>query len=342
VQLVPLSQMTVHKNRSLVAALAAVGASLIAVNPMNPSAELPNAQHQAVKLTSGEEPWSQVVAAAEINLSDLQMNASTASTELSTASGIFSGEFTGQISTAFTGFETGVQNAIDGGFYGSDDDYVEGLFPGVINAGPDAPYTSIGTLAEVSNALQAGDSEQAFSYLDTYFLETLDHTLKPLLSPLLDETSGYGANATTTLSIPVELSQLQTNLLETFGTYNELKAFGDATLSPFLGAGFGLSQDIGNIQTDLAGGDYSQALTYLTNLPSDVTGDFLNGFPSAAEPFTGLISFSVNPADASILQDLLVVWPEQLGQALTESTSAAAAEAVTTSAPDLLGGLLSF
>jgi hypothetical protein len=36
------------------------------------------------------------------------------------------------------------------------------------------------------------------------------------------------------------------------------------------------------------------------------------------------------------------VWPEQLASALTESTSAATAEAVTTSAPDLLTGLLSF
>jgi hypothetical protein len=339
VQLVPLSQMAVHKNRLLVAALAAVGASLIAANPMTPGIDLSDVQHRAVKLMAGEETWSEVVAAAETNLSDLQTHAATASTELSTASTGLSNEFTGEFTNAFSGFESGVQNAIDGGFYGGDDGYVEGLLPGVINAGPDAPYASIGTLAEVSNALQAGDSEQAFSYLDTYFLETLDHTLQPLLSPLLDETSGYGATATTTLSIPVELSQLQTNLLETFGTYNELKSFGDATLSPFLGAGFGLFQDIGNIQTDLAGGDYSQALTDLTNLPSDVTGDFLNGFPSAAEPFTGLISFSDNPADASILQDLLVVWPEQLAQALTESTTTAAAESVSTALPDLFGGL---
>jgi hypothetical protein len=338
VQLVPLSQMTVHKNRLLVAAVAAAGASLIAVTPMTPSTDLSTVSHRAVKLAAGEETWSEVVAASEGYLSDLQTNGATASTELSTASSALSGEFGGQFTTAFTGFETGVENAIDGGWYGSDDGYVEGLFPGTIIGGPDSPFTSIGTLAEISNALQAGDSEQAFSYVDTYFLELLDHTLKPLLSPLLDETS-HGA---TTLSIPVELSQLQTNLLETFGTYNELKAFGDATSSPFLGAGFGFFQDIGNIQTDLAGGDYTQALTDLQNLPSDVTGDFLNGFPSAGEPFTGLLSFSDNPADASILQDLLVVWPEQLAQALTESTSAAAAEAVSTSAPDVLSGLLSF
>jgi hypothetical protein len=272
--------MAVHKNGVLVAALAAVGAGLIAANPITPSTDLSNVQHQAVKLTAGEEYWSEVVAASEAYLSDLQTNGATASTELSTAFTGLSNDFGGQFSTALTGFDTGVQNAIDGGWYGGDDGYVEGLLPGTIIGGPDSPFTSIGTLAEISNALQAGDSEQAFSYVDTYFLELLDHTLKPLLSPLLDETS-HGAS---TLSIPVELSQLQTNLLETFGTYNELKALGDATLSPFLGAGFGFFQDIGTIQGDLAGGDYSQALTDLQNLPSDVTGDFLNGFPGTAEP----------------------------------------------------------
>jgi len=335
VRLVPSSQMTAHKNRLLVTALASVGAGLIAANSMSPSTGLAGVQQRAVTLTAGEETWSEVIAAAETNLQTLETGATSAGTELSTAFSGLSTEFGGQYGTALTGFESGVQNAIDGGWYGSDDGYVEGLFPGTIIGGPDSPYTSIGTLAEVSNALQAGQSEQAFSYIDTYFLETLDHTLKPLLSPVLDETS-QGA---TTLSIPVELSQIQTNLLETFGTYNELKAFGDATLSPLLGAAFGLSQDIDNVATDLSGGDYSQALADLNNLPSDVTGDFLNGFSGADEPFTGLISFSNTAGDASVLQDLLVTWPEQLAQALGESTTAAAGESVSTALPDLFSGL---
>jgi hypothetical protein len=41
-------------------------------------------------------------------------------------------------------------------------------------------------------------------------LAAVDHTLKPLLSPLLDETS----KGVTTLSIPAELSQTFTNVLE--------------------------------------------------------------------------------------------------------------------------------
>lgn len=324
--LVALSQKMIHSNRLVVAGIAAVGAGLIGVHQ---TAGEPPVQHREVSLTAGEDTWSEVVAAAETDLQSLAAGASTASTELSTAISGLSTEFSGQFSTALTGFETGVQNAVDGGWYGNDDGYVEGLFPGTIIGGPDSPYPSIGTLAEISNALQAGQTEQAFSDLDTYFLEALDHTLKPLLSPLLDETS-QGA---TSLSIPVELSQLQTNLLETFGTYTELKAFGDATLSPLLGAGFGFSQDIDTIASDLSGGDYSQALTDLSNLPSDVTGDLVNGFPTATEPFTGLLN------DGSILQELLVTWPEQLATALTESTTTAAAESASTALPDLFGGL---
>ena len=41
------------------------------------------------------------------------------------------------------------------------------------------------------------------------------------------------------LSIPVELSQIQTNLLETFANYNEAKARLDALLAPELSVAFG-------------------------------------------------------------------------------------------------------
>ena len=73
-------------------------------------------------------------------------------------------------------------------------------------------------------------------------------------------------------------------------------------------------------------------------MPSDLTGDLLNGYPLAVsgETFTGLLN------TGSILEELLVTWPEQLATALGESTSTAASEAVTTSAPDLVSGPLSF
>jgi hypothetical protein len=321
------SRSTAHVNRFMIAGVALVGASLIAVNLGTPT--LPEVQHRAVQLTAGEEDWSQVVAEAEANLQTLETEAATANSDVSSAFSALSTEFSGQISTALTGAETGAQNSLDGGWYGSDDGYVFGLFGGSVS-GPDG-IESGGTLTEISNALQAGDTLSAFSYFDTWSLETLDHTLKPLLSPLLDETS----KGATTLSIPVELSQLQTNLLETFGTYNELKALGDALLAPELSVGFGLSQDLDGIATDLSSGEYSQALTGFSNLSSDVTGDLVNGYPSAVtgEEFTGLLN------SGSILEELLVTWPEQLATALGESTTSAAAESVSTALPDLLSGL---
>ena len=301
---VPMS--TAHKNRLLIAGLAAVGASLITLNPM--SHELPGAppvQHRAVQLMSGEEDWSQVLTAAQDNLATLESEASTASTELSTAENAVSTEFSDQISTALTGFETGLQNSIDGGWYGSDDGYVFGLFGGSVT-GPDG-VESGSTLTEISQALSTGNYEQAFSYFDTWSLETLDHTAKPLLAPLLDETS----KGVTTLSIPTELSQIQTNLLETFATYNELKSLSDGLLSPELSVAFGFTQDLDGIATDFSSGDYTQGLTDLENLSSDLTGDLLNGWDGGStEAFTGLLN------DGSILQDLLVTWPEQLATAL--------------------------
>jgi len=199
-----------------------------------------------------------------------------------------------------------VQNAIDGGWYGSDDGYVFGLFGGTVTDTTNGVSETGSTLSEISTALDQGNLLDAFSYFDTWSLETLDHTLKPLLSSVLNETS----HGVTTYSIPVELSEIQTNLLETFGTYNELKAFGDATLAPVLTVGFGFTQDLDGIATDLSSADYTQAFTDLSNLPSDLTGDLPNGYPTASEPFTGLLN------TGSLLDELLVTFPEQLATAL--------------------------
>lgn len=331
-QLVPLSQKRVHHNGLLIAGIAAAGTSLIAMNPTTLTADASGVQHRAVKLVAGEETWSQVVAAAEANVQTLEESATGSSSDLSSAFSALSTEFGGQISSALTGVESGIQNSLDGGWYGSDDGYVFGLFGGSVS-GPDGIETG-STLQEISTSLEQGNLLNAFSYFDAWSLESVDHTLKPLLSPLLDETS----KGATTLSIPVELSQIQTNLLETFGNYNELKALGDALLAPEISVAFGFSQDLQGIATDFSSGDFTQALTDLNNLPSDLTGDLLNGYPLAVsgEAFTGLLN------SGSVLEELLATWPEQLATALGDSTSAAAADAVTTSAPDLVSGLLSF
>jgi hypothetical protein len=334
VQLVHSPDLINRAQRFLVAGVAVLGAGLVAVavHPTTPG--MPNVQHRAVQLTAGEEDWSQVLATTEDNLSALESQAATANSDLSSALGTELSGFETQISNAFTGVESGLQNSISGGWYGSDDGYVFGLFPGSVT-GPDGTETG-STLQEISTALEQGNALNAFSYFDTWSLETVDHTLKPLLSPLLDETS----KGATTLGIPSELSQTFTNVLEEFGTYNEVKALGDALLAPELSVAFGLSNDLDGIATDLSTGNSTQALTDLSNLSSDLTGDLLNGWTDTSagstEPFTGLLN------SGSLLDELLVTWPTQLATALGESTAPAAADAVSSSLPDLFSGLVSF
>jgi len=181
--------------------------------------------------------------------------------------------------------------------------------------------------------------QRAFSDVNAWELETLDHTLKPFLSPLLDETSGGAAN----YSIPVELSQIQTNVLETFGNYNELKAGAESVLSPEISAIFALTKDVDAIGTEFAAGDTAQGMSDLNNLSSDVLGAFVNGYDFGTNPFNGaeeLFPGLLN--DGSLLQSLLVTWPEQLVTALGESSSTTAAESVSTALPDLFSGLVSF
>jgi hypothetical protein len=320
--------------RLMIAGVALVGASLIAVNPGAPA--LPDVHHRAVQLTAGELDWSQVVADADANLQTLEGEAATASSDLSSAFSAEFGGFGNQIATDLSGAETGVEQAISGGWYGDDDGFVFGLFDGSLTD-PDTGVPETGsTLQEISTALDQGNLFNAFSYFDTFSLEAFDHIVQPLIEPFLTDTSDSGV---TTLPIPGELLQTATNVYDQLFSYDNVVTLGNALLSPELSAAFGLTTDLDGIATDFSSGNVDQALTDLGNLPSDVTGDLLNGFQQVnpvdgdSEPFTGLLN------TGSLLYELLVDGPTQLATALGESTTSAAAESVSTALTDLLGGL---
>jgi hypothetical protein len=219
-------------------------------------------QHRDVKLAAGEVDWTTFLSNTADSLSTLQSEAGTSSTELSTALGNVSDAFSTQISGALTGFDTGINNALFGGWYGSDDGYVFGLFGGEpVLGGPTSGITG-SLLTVLSNdfaniSTNPNGSEQLFSDLNNYELELLDHTLKPLLAPLLDETT----KGVTTLSIPVELSQIQTNLLTAFGDYNELKGVSETVLSPEISGVFALTSDLDTISAAFTSGDSATAMT---------------------------------------------------------------------------------
>jgi hypothetical protein len=339
----PSHSKAAHASRLTLAGLAVVGASLFAMSA--PASTGPLVQHRDVKLAAGEVDWTTFLANVNDNLATLQSEGATSSTELSTALGNVSDVFSTQISTALTGFDTGINNALFGGWYGGDDGYVFGLFGGEPVLGGPTPGITGSLLEVLSNdfsniSTNPNGSEQLFSDFNAYTLELLDHTLKPLLAPLLDETT----KGVTTLSIPVELSQIQTNLLEAFGSYNELKDLAQTVLSPEISGFFALSSDLDSINAAFTAGDSTTGLADLNNLGSDVLNAFVNGYDAGINPvdgtenlFPGLISAG------SFLDELYTTFTQQFIDALgtlgAESASSVAAESVSTALPDLFTGL---
>jgi len=336
----PSDSKATYVGRLMIASVAVAGASLFAMNAPTPTG--PQVQHRDVKLAAGELDWATVIADAENNLTDLQADATKGSTDLSTALGNVSENFSTQITTALTGFESGIQNSLFGGWFGDDDGYVFGVFGGTVT-NPDTGVSETNSLLGLLSAdFQAGNTEQAFSDLNAWELETVDHTLNPLLSPLVNETSDSGV---TTYGIPFELSQVQTNLLGTFADYDELKDALQSVLSPEITTQFALTQDLDTISAEFAAGNSTQGISDLNNLSSDVIGALINGYDVGTNPVDGSPQFfSGLLGDASLLQHLVLTWPEQIVTALGSlgETPAVAGEAVAGSVPDLLTGLLSF
>jgi hypothetical protein len=339
----PSDSKATYVGRLMIAGVAVAGASLFAMNAPTPTGPL--VQHRDVKLAAGEVDWTTFLANVNDNLATLQSEGATSSTELSTALGNVSDAFSTQISTALTGFDTGINNALFGGWYGGDDGYVFGLFGGEPVLGGPTPGITGSLIDKLSNDLATistnpNGSEQLFSDFNNYTLELLDHTAKPLLAPLLDETT----KGVTTLSIPVELSQIQTNLLTAFGDYNELKGFTETLLSPELSGFFALTADLDNISAASGAGDSATAMTDLNNLPSDVLNAIVNGYDAGINPVDGSENLFPGLINAgSFLNELYTTWTEQfvtaLGSLGADSAGSVAAESVSTALPDLFTGL---
>lgn len=329
-------------NKFLIAGVAVAGAATIAVNPamsniateVQHSAAAAEIQHRSVQLTSDISDvlgdYTNVVSQTGANLQALGSDAGVAIPALLQAIGANLSGYGSLIGTALTGAGTSLQNALYGGWYGGDDGYVFGLFGGTVTG---AGVTESGsTLQEVFNALKQGNVFNAFSYLEEWSLEVLDHTLKPLLSPILN-TAKAGAVATAT--IPGEILQTLSNVTSTMFTYSNLKALAETVMSPALSVAFGLLGDLSKIGSDVTSAKIGTAVADVLKVPADLVGDLLNGYVyvnattnPTNQPFTGLLN------SGSLLQDLLVTWPKQLATALglAKSTTTAAATNATVSA----------
>ncbi len=186
----PPDSKAAYVTRLMIAGVAVIGASLFALTA--PTFNRPLVQHRDVQLTAGELDWATVISDAQANLADLQTEAAKGGGDLSAALGNVSEHFGTQITDALTGFDSGIQNALYGGWYGSDDGYVFGLFGGTVTNPATGISETNSLIGLLSGDFQAGHAEQAYSDLNAYMLEVTDHTLNPLLAPLVDETSDSG------------------------------------------------------------------------------------------------------------------------------------------------------
>ena len=127
----PSDSKAAYVSRLMIAGVAVAGASLFAMNAPTPTG--PQVQHRDVKLAAGEVDWSTVICRRG-SQPDGPSKAEAATAKHRPVDGARQrvGRFGTQISTALTGFETGIQNALDGGWYGGDDGYVFGLFGGTV------------------------------------------------------------------------------------------------------------------------------------------------------------------------------------------------------------------
>src|ERR1700742_4866643 len=133
----------------------------------------PLIQQRDVKLAAGEVDWTTFLANLNDNLATLQSEGATSSTELSAALGNVSDAFSTQISTALTGFDTGVNNALFGGWYGGEDRCVLRVVGGEGVAGGPPPGIT-GSLIDVLSkdfaaiSTNPNGSEQLFSDINAY------------------------------------------------------------------------------------------------------------------------------------------------------------------------------
>src|ERR1700753_601872 len=102
VQLALPSDPKAAASRLMIAGVAVAGASLLALSA--PTTVGPQIQHRAVKLASGEGDCTTSLSNVDANLASIQTEATTSTTQLSTALGNVSTNIGGDFGTALAGF----------------------------------------------------------------------------------------------------------------------------------------------------------------------------------------------------------------------------------------------
>lgn len=312
---------TPRDKRLLIASVAIVGASAIAVNPVAPSLALPSIQDRAVELSAWVDPvatWGQTVATTVENLGTLGSGLGTSTLpsvwQIITNPSIYN-EVAGIISNPVPGLEQ---------FFSKLPGYAETISSGLegSNAGLQAHLTELpATLQAAWDYVLAGQLTRAFAQVTSWAIFGLGEAGWPLFPAF--EIPGEIARDLGAPSIAKILDVL-------FVGDNAATGYAYSLLSPPITAIYQLTDILDVVSGSLYAGDWVTAVSEIINAPAKILNAFLNGYqPSVAaewETFPGLFSEG-GPIDALFVK---------LPKAIAEALSAPAEEAETATADTAL------
>ncbi|ORV28066.1 hypothetical protein AWB98_10355 [Mycolicibacterium conceptionense] len=288
---------TGRRNKLVLGGIAALGASVIAVNPIATSPALIEAQHRAVQLVADAtasplDVYGELVNNTITNIGTLgEQLAANPFPVLSTIAANQQG-YAEQIGTAIEAIPSTLQNWYE-------------------NGGREGSAGKV-YVAAIQSALQSGDFFTAYDNFNKFFLFALQNSVLPVFNVLF--------------TIPPQMAQNFANAVTAVSSAGTL-VYGlfQSAFAPLSGAAFEGSRVSDAISSALSSGDIEGAITGLVNAPGIVANAFLNGFDynegDTTEAWSGLFSPKGTRASGGPISQLLVTIPQKIAAAIANSTA---------------------
>lgn len=288
---------TGRRNKLVLGGIAALGASVIAVNPIATSPALIEAQHRAVQLVADAtasplDVYGELVNNTITNISTLGGQlAANPFPVLSTIAANQQG-YAEQIGTAIEAIPSTLQNWYE-------------------NGGREGSAGKV-YVAAIQSALQSGDFFTAYDNFNKFFLFAMQNSVLPVFNVLF--------------TIPPQMAQNFANAVTAVSSAGTL-VYGlfQSAFAPLSGAAFESSRVSDAISSALSSGDLEGAITGLVNAPGIIANAFLNGFDynegDTTEAWSGLFSPKGTRASGGPISQLLVTIPQKIAAAIANSTT---------------------
>jgi hypothetical protein len=292
-------------NKLVIGGVAALGATVIAVNPVATNAAALEIQQRAVALVAAvtDSPgtvYQELVTNTFTNLATLGSQIAANPFPILSAIAANQQGYAAKFGTAFTAAGTAFSKWWESGSRES--------LPGKT------------LLANIQTALAAGDFGTAYENFNKIALFGIQNTILPILT-------GTIFSSGTNMGIPQQMAQNFADAVGAFFTSGTLVygAF-QSVYAPVSGAMFAASRAIEAVSTAISAGDVQTAVTALVNTPGVVLNAFLNGFEynpgSTTEAWAGLFSPKGVRASGGPISQFLITIPAKIAAAIANTPAA--------------------